>query len=117
MFLFTAIFHVQTSMIIILVMSLLNFVLILTCPRSPSWLLSKGREQDAFDVLKKIRGNENIAKEDFERLKENKKKQMISLERAEGGNSKRTILFNSLKKRSFLRPFLVLLSLFLFSIN
>ena len=59
MFLFTAIFHVQTSMIIILVMSLLNFVLILTCPRSPSWLLNKGREQDAFDVLKKIRGNEN----------------------------------------------------------
>ena len=117
MFLFTAIFHVQTSMIIILVMSTLNFVLILICPRSPSWLLNKGREQDALDVLKQIRGNENIAKEDFERLKENREKQIISVEKTEGENSKRKILFNSLKKRSFLRPFLVLLSLFLFGLQ
>ena len=116
MFLFTAIFHVQTSMIIILVMSLLNFVLILMCPRSPSWLLNKEREQDALKALQQIRGNERIAKEDFERLKENKKKQIISVEKA-GGNSKRIMFFNSLMKRSFLRPFLILLSLLLFGLQ
>ena len=117
MYLLTAIFHLRTSMIIILVMASLNFVLILLCPRSPSWLFSKGREQDAFEVLMKIRGSVEVANVELERLKENKKKQLISVENIEGEDKKKWRMLNSLAQSSFLRPFFLLLSLHLFGLQ
>ena len=117
MFLFTAIFQIRTSIVIILVMAASNFVLLLFCPKSPSWLLNKGRKQDAFEVLKRIRGCEEVAKEELERLKENKKKQVLSTEGFEGEKGNYHKLFHNFKQRSFLKPLLLLASLFLFGLQ
>jgi MFS family permease len=41
--------------------AVLYFLLLFLVPRSPRWLLQKGREEDALDVLKKIFGPEEAA--------------------------------------------------------
>ena len=117
MFLFTAIFHIRTSMIIVLVMASSNFILMLFCPKSPSWLLNKGRQQDAFEVLKRIRGCEEVARVELDRLKENKKKQALSMEKSGEENKKVERILNSVKQSSFLKPLFVLMSIFLFGLQ
>ena len=56
-------------------MAIVNFVLVMICPKSPTWLVSKGRAQEALDLLETMRGSTFVAMEEFQRLEENKNKQ------------------------------------------
>ena len=71
MFLLLALFTVPVAMEIILVLTILNFILVTFCPKSPTWLIQKGHRQEAFEILASLRGCEIVAKEELERL-ENK---------------------------------------------
>ena len=117
LYLCTSLFQIRTSIIIIMSMTSLNLILLLLCPKSPSWLLSKGRDQDAFEVLKQIRGSREVAEEELERLKENRDKQAASIGGLQGEKRDYLWLLHSFRQKSFLTPLVVLIFLFLFAFN
>ena len=39
-----------------LIIPLACFIILLLCPESPAWLMAKGRDEDAREALKKLRG-------------------------------------------------------------
>ena len=114
MFGLSAMFPVKTALLIVLVMAAINFILLLFCPKSPTWLISKGRHEEAFITIKRLRGNEVVAKSELDRLEENTKKQMPEYKQIQQITARRKcqIFLQTLKRPTFLRPFLTLLVLF-----
>ena len=116
LFLFTALFDVENALIITLIMAIVNFVLVMICPKSPTWLVSKGRTQEALDLLETMRGSTFVAMEEFQRLEENKNKQESVGTSQEQENTFRR-LFQNIKQPTFLKPLFVLHILFVFGLN
>ena len=76
MFGLCAMFRLKTALFVVIVMSSINFILLMFCPKSSTWLLSKGKHEEAFNTIKRLRGNEIVANAELDRLEENMKKQM-----------------------------------------
>lgn len=51
--------------------AIFQFVGFIFMPESPRWLIRRGRYQDAFRILKRIRNSESDVTEEFESIKEN----------------------------------------------
>merc|ERR1712183_1201805 len=51
--------------------SLLSLTMLLFCKESPSWLLRKGKEQEALASLFFYRGDMDMAKQELARIEEN----------------------------------------------
>ena len=115
-FLLTAIFQPKTSMVIILVMAGINFTLLMFCPKSPTWLMNKGRKEEAFEVLKRIRGCEVVATEELKRLEENMKEQASAVKQKHEERMVQRLVQN-LRQPSFLKPLILLAVLFLFGLQ
>ena len=116
MYLLTAIFKAKTSLLIVLIMSAINFILVLFCPKSPTWLMSKGYKEEAKDILTRIRGSEDVANEEFKRLENNMEKQLLDGKLQEEKKTIRSLL-QSIMQPNFLRPFLLLITLFIFGLQ
>ena len=117
MFLFTAIFEVKIAMVIILVMALVNFTLVLFCPKSPTWLMNKGHKKEAFEVLKQMRGCEMVANEELKRIEDNIKEQAsAATQNSKPQNGVKSLLQN-IRQPSFLKPLSMLGVLFLFGLQ
>ena len=52
--------HWRQISIILAIWPLLSLALLFLCPESPSWLLIKGRKQDAQNALLRIRGDKHV---------------------------------------------------------
>ena len=85
---------------------ILGFILFIFCPESPSWYISKGREDIAALTMKTLRGNEVAANGEITRIKENLERQ----QRINKGVSEKSYIrsqINIVTKGTFIRPCLV----------
>ncbi len=58
--------------------ALLLLIGMIFLPRSPRWLLSRGNEQETLMILRKIRGHEKLARDEFRQIKASLAKQQES---------------------------------------
>ena len=70
-----------------LIMPSVCFILLIFCPESPVWYLSKERESDARNSLEKLRGKENsdLIEAEFNRILLNIKEKEKSLDNENKG--------------------------------
>ena len=112
MFMLGALFDWRTVVSITTVWPCLIFILLAFCPKSPTWLLINGRETDAYNAMKKLRGDESIVKIELLRVRQNLEKQE-GQNRSEGQNAS---LYKRIKRLlfrgTFLRPFLVIIVIY-----
>jgi facilitated trehalose transporter len=92
------------------------FSMLLFCPETPVWLLSEGRQEEAWRSLEWLRGkhNRDVIEMEFNRIQDN-----IEIQRKEedfkNGDDKPSVLkkvFNLLTDMSFMKPFAFLLVIF-----
>merc|ERR1712079_800945 len=86
--------------------SVLSLVMILLCRESPSWLLRKGREDDALDSLFFYRGDMDTSKQELQRIKKNLEVTGSNLDRTRTEKLKSTL--SRLASPQFPKPFLFL---------
>ena len=95
---------------------ILNFIFLFACPESPTWLVNKGRSQEAKCMIEKIRMNDRVAKLEIARMEKNKKAQELRCQE----DKDRSYIANTLNvigRGTFIRPFLVLTFILSFSIQ
>ena len=97
----------KTAGIVQAVWPCLVFIIMILCPESPSWLLSKDRKEEAAETLKRLRGDTNVAKKELSRIKNNLKKQK-EITHASSHESFFRRQYEIMKKGTFFRPCLVL---------
>ena len=86
----------------------INFGLLFACPKSPTWLMNKGRNTEAISTIKEIRNDERVAKLELERMENNMEEQRKRCEERKSSSYLRDQL-NIISQGTFIRPFLVLL--------
>ena len=96
----------RTTVLIMMGFPCVNIVLLIFCPESPTWLMISGKTEQAVSVLRSLRGNEEVAMKEIQRIKQNISKQKESTMEDIDASS----LKNKMKimgKGTFIRPFLV----------
>ena len=94
MYILGAAFSWRDAVTIIGIVPIISFVLLFLCPESPSWLLSKGKEREAYDAMFKLRGDSDIVEVEMDRLKQNMEKQKEQHQKSGNNNSSK---FQTLK--------------------
>ena len=94
------------------------FILILMAPESPAWLMSKGRDNEAIEALKILRGKDNleVINNEFKSINENMIQAKQSMNKTNNTGSLSNLL-EIINNRALLKPFGVLLLLFPFALN
>jgi hypothetical protein len=86
------------------------FSILLFSPDSPSWLISKGREEDAKESLKKLRGSNHPEICEAELFRINNNLRMLKKQEEDGSSNLQ--LKELLTDSKFLKPFGILLFVF-----
>ena len=73
-----------------IIIPIICFVIVLFCPESPAWLLSKGKEWEARQSLEKLRGANHVGIIDAELFRISATLQMVKWEQ---GYSKGTVIY------------------------
>ena len=82
------------------------FILMIFCPESPTWLMMKGRKEEAVCTLTKLRGDKEIATNEIARIEMNIEKQnATNVNNPEYSKMRRQ--FEIMKRGTFVRPCLV----------
>ena len=109
MYIFGAFLHWRQISAILATWPLISFILLFLCPESPSWLLTKNRDEDAYNALFKVRGDKNVVEKEMMRMRENIRMQK---ECKTSPKSSKSLLSNlgisRFFKGTFIRPFVVL---------
>ena len=92
---------------------LINFIMLLFAVESPTWYLLKGRHEDAFQVLNKLRGNQKVAEKEYGSLLRNFKKRQEMMAQAKDVPKWR-ILFDLMLEPTFVRPLFSLIFIVVF---
>ena len=101
----------RTAVMITTAWPIITFILLLFCPKSPTWLLVKEREQDAYDSMKRLRGDENVTIAEVNRIKKNLEEQK-SVKPGAANTSFYKRISNVLFRGTFLRPFCIIVVLY-----
>ena len=107
LYLLGAFFQWRDTLSIIMGWPIVCVIAIFFCPESPSWLMMKGKQTEALNAMKRLRGNEEDAKREIENIETNINEQQTHVKNF-GAKQK---LFMAFKQPTFMRPFLVLLVL------
>ena len=94
------------------------FILILMAPESPAWLMSKGRDNEAIEALKILRGKDNleVINNEFKSINKNMMQAKQNMNKTNNAGSFSNLL-EMINNQAFLKPFGVLLLLFPFALN
>ena len=90
----------------------INFLTLLLCPESPTWYMLKGRTEDAFDTLMKLRGNSEAARLEMKKIQENLEEQKVLQKQSSNQSSYIKETISVLSKGTFIRPCSVLIFLY-----
>ena len=84
-------------------------------PESPAWLMSKGRDNEAIEALKILRGKDNleVINNEFKIINEN----MMQAKQSMKKTGSLSNLLEMINNQALLKPFGVLLLLFPFALN
>lgn len=85
----------------------ISFLLMLLAPESPSWLLSKGKVEQALKSFKWLRGADDESLREFDNMVENQKPS------SSVSNYSWAVLKESARQPTFLKPLFILLGFFL----
>ena len=106
-----AILEWRTAVLITSAWPIITFILLIFCPQSPTWLIIKGREQDAYKSLKRLRKDENVTQVEIDRIKKNLEKQRSGQEGNDNSSFKERVS-GLLFRGTFLRPFCIIVVLY-----
>lgn len=90
----------------------LNFLWLFFCPESPTWYMLKGRKEEAFTTLLKLRGNSEVARLEIKRIEKNLEEQKSLQEKMDFQASSIKEHISVLLKGTFVRPCSVLVFLY-----
>ena len=95
---------------------LLNLVMLIFASESPTWYVLRGRDEDALECLRKLRGNNVVAEQEYHRLTDNFKRHQ------ECANEKKEIpkwrmVFDLLMEPTFRTPLLSVIALIVLGIH
>jgi hypothetical protein len=118
MFVIGALVPWHIAVIVTLIWPILSFICIMTfCPESPVWLLNKGKDELAEKSLMILRGDEKIVQNELKLLKSAlKEMEMYNNDSGEQASGVQEVL-ELLKDKAFLKPFGILLVLYVFTVN
>ena len=115
MYLLGVFFHWRETLSIIMIWPLVCVIGLYFCPDSPTWLLIKGRTNEATNSMRYLRGTKQDAEIEIKKLENNMEEQRAHLESLEDKSYLKTC-YILLKQGTFLRPFLIILVLSLIHI-
>ena len=93
------------------IVPLICFVMLLFCPESPSWLMSKGRDKEAREALKKLRGDHHTDIIDAEMFRISMNLKMMAKD-YDSNDQKSSSILSLLTDSGFWKPLGVLLFVF-----
>ena len=97
---------------ILLPLPCLNFLWLFLCPESPTFYMLKGRKEEAFATLVKVRGDKEVAIMEIKRIEENLEEQKILQHKLSSQSSNLKEQLSVLCKGTFIRPLSVLTFLY-----
>lgn len=86
---------------------LISFLCMLLAPESPSWLLSKGKVENALKSFKWLRGSDDESLQEFENMVVNQNTS------ASVGNYSWAVVKGNIRQPTFLKPLFIILGFFL----
>ena len=113
LYLLGAFFQWRDTLSIIMGWPIVCIIAIFFCPESPSWLMMKGKQNEAFNAMLRLRNNKEDANIAIKNIESNIKAQKSHTD-SSNANIKS---FALLKQPTFCRPFLVLLVLMTFGMQ
>ena len=106
----TTVLSWRTTILIMLGFPILNIILLVICPESPTWLMLSGKYEIAISTLTSLRGNEEVAMKEIKRIEQNIKKQRDST-KTDDDSSPLVVKIKIMRKGTFIRPFIVVVIL------
>ena len=61
----------RTTVLIMMGFPCLNTILLIFCPKSPTWLMICGQNEQAISVVRSLRGNEEVSVKEIQRIEQN----------------------------------------------
>ena len=104
LYLLGAFFTWRDTLSIIMGWPVICIITLFFCPESPSWLMSKEREKDAFIAMLRLRANKEDANIEIKNIEANIKAQKAHID----SSNNKTMFITLLRQPTFWRPFLVL---------
>ena len=104
LYLLGAFFSWRDTLSIIMGWPVICIITLFFCPESPSWMMSKGREKDAFKAMLRLRANKEDASIEIKNIEANIKAQKAHID----SSNNKPMFITLLRQPTFWRPFLVL---------
>ena len=97
---------------------LVSFIsVVIFCPESPIWLLTRGKDDQAEKSLILLRGEDTVVKNELKRIKAGLSEVEMAFKVQGGHKSGTNEMLDLFKDRAFLKPFGILAFLFVFAVN
>lgn len=103
--LLAAMFHWRTTLAMAIVSPIMTMIALCFCPETPVWLMRKGRKEQMFQTLAKLRGDQEVIKAEVSSLH----LMILSKSKNQEGSKRNRISmsWSLITKKSFIKPFII----------